>query len=376
MQPRHRPRRGRPGRRPRPLLSSAAFCALLVAALAYGGAVVKPQRVGDAGGAAWGPFLSQRRDSIDVIFFGNSHVFDGVDPAGLWRTAGISSFVHGGPAQRLQVARYYVLESMRTQDPEVVAIEMSALRYSPGSSNRKLHQVNVGYMPMSVNRVRAAFEATPRGDRLGVLLDLWAYHSRWTRLTRRDFDVFGKNLDTAYLKGFVPQFRRRRVAASPYVMTAEERREADIGVDHHLRYLREIVKTCREEGAQVLLFLTPTGSPNRYTYHLERAFEALRGEFDNVRMLDLSEPGAVAGLSYESDFYDAGHLRHSGADKTSATLARYLSRAYGLPGHRSEPEYASWDEDAARRDGLIARRGRPREAAVTPSGRPVSSRRP
>lgn len=336
---------------------SAVFCVLLAAVLSLAGAVLKPGRslLTDEAGAAWTGWLEHEPNSIDVAFFGNSHTFNAVDASVLWRREGISSYVLAGPTQPLEVTKYYVREALRTQDLDVVVVELSSITNDRERFVREFHLINVGYMPWSLNKVGAIAFATPPGERQAAACDLWAYHSRWSELTTRDFQLATKNGGDAFLKGWDPRLTSMEVTATPVD------RERSIDDSHTVRalafnaeHLRDIALTCAENDVRLLLVLTPTGPPRGYSAIFDAATEPLLAEFDHVRVLDLSEPGAVPGISYTTDFYDGGHVSHTGAEKTSRVLAEYLAETYGLTDHRSDPAYARWDADARKRDAFLA----------------------
>jgi len=224
----------------------------------------------------------------------------------------------------LAVSRHYVAEVLRTQRPKVVAFDLSVLSYNERNYVSEFQLINVGYMPRGLNKVRAALVDTPRTDRTGALVDLWAYHSRWHELRPADFNLSARRLDDAFLKGFHPMRRSRPVTAAPRavsppsasILAAEKR---NIGI------LRELGRSCEARDIELLLFLTPTGPPGSYSASLKRTEAALSGEFDNVTFLDLSAPDAVPGLSYGNDFFDGGHLTARGAEKSSKVLAAFLA---------------------------------------------------
>jgi hypothetical protein len=343
------------GRRERWILS-AGFCLILAVVLGLAGAVLKPERSllrGEAG-AAWAGYLAQPRDTVDVVFFGNSHVFDGVDPATIWRTRGITSYVLAGPTQPLEVTKHYVREAFATQHPRVVAVELSSMTYDRDRFVPTFHQINLGYMPWSAEKVQAIIDATPAGQRTGVAVDLWTYHTRWSQLKTRDFDLADKNRSDAFMKGWSPAVRSKPVTPTPFVDPVAEKPRDLAATARNIRQLRDIAETCRDNDAQLVLFLTPTGPPGGYSRFLSRAASSLEAEFDNVSVLDLSAPGAVPGLSYASDFHDGGHLSYTGAEKSSATLARSLSGRFDLTDHRKDPAYLRWDTDANERDRHLA----------------------
>lgn len=340
----------------RRLAASVLFCAILVALLSYASAVLKPTRslLRYDAGAAWDGFLKQPRNSLDVLVFGNSHAFDGVDPTVIWQSRGITSYVMAGPTQPLTVVRRYIAETFRTQKPKVVAVELSLLSYDQHNYNRAYHLVNVGYMPWGVNRLLAGFVDTPRADRTGVLVDLWAYHSRWMQLKPSDFNLAQRDPRDEFLKGFQVFAKSRPVTAtvspasqSDDVLTPAQQANVEI--------LKQIAKLCKAHDVQLLVFLTPTGPPGAYSAALDQAGAQLTSEFDNVKVLDLSVPGAVPGLSYKKDFFDGGHLTTQGAEKDSKVLAAFLARTYGLHGHRGDAAYSGWNQDAKKHDLYVAK---------------------
>lgn len=341
----------------RRLLASLLFCAMLIGEVAYAGAVLRPSRAGAVGGAAWESFLALEENSTDVVVFGASHAFAGIDPAVVWRERGIPSFVHGGPAQMLQVTEYYMRETLRTQRPRVFALEVVSASYSTRTFSPAFHAMNVGLMPWSQNKLAASWFATPADMRINVLVDVWSYHGRWSDLTAADFDLERKRNQAAYLKGFNPTTREEAVPSEPFVRPESDYPIAEAGLDYNREVLRRIAQLCADNDIELLLFLTPTGPPESHSFYLEGAAEEIARDFSNVRVLDLSVPGAVPGLSYETDFRDGGHLNWRGAQKASRAFADYLAATYGLPDRGDDPAYSSWDTDAAGRDDYIESRG-------------------
>jgi hypothetical protein len=335
------------------LIAALAFSAILLGTLSLASAVLKPGRGGEQAGAAWTAYLAQPRNSVDVLFFGSSHVFDGVDPATLWRERGITSFVHGGPTQQLPVMKYYVRESLKTQSPKVIVLEMSTASNVRGKVNPAFHQINVGYMPWGRNKLEAILFETAPGQRTGVAVDLWTYHSRWSQVTRHDLEFWKKNRDAMYLKGFLPKVRSKSVTPTVAQPTPQAKATAEKKLDSFMPDLEAIVSEAEERDIDVLLLLTPTSPIGLYSYQAEEAYRRLSATHDNVRLLDLDRPEAVPGLSYETDFFDGGHLTYRGAEKASAVIARFLAETYGVPDHRGDSAFRYNDADAVARDHYI-----------------------
>jgi hypothetical protein len=329
------------------LASSLLFCAILATLLAYAGAVLKPVN------PLWSGYLQQPRGTVDVLLFGNSHVFDGIDPTVFWERRGVTGYVMAGPVQPPRITQHYVRETLRTQHPKVVLVDMSSLSYDQSNYVKSFQQTNVGYMPWGVNKLRAALVDTPAADRVGVLVDLWSYHSRWTKMHLRDLDLSSHTgPGDATMKGWQPILHAHEITQTQPASTTPSTHTV-AAVDANIPALRSIAQTCRDNGAQLLLILTPTSPPNQYSWQLNRARAALAADYPEVRALDLSIPGAVPGLDWSKDFYDRGHLSYTGSAKASATIADFLARTYHLASHRADPAYAFWNRDAALHDAKL-----------------------
>lgn len=344
----------------RRLLAGVIFTLMLLAETWYAGAVLRPPQADSTGGGAWESLEALAPNSVDVVFYGSSHAYTAVDPAVIWREAGIPTFVHGGPTQRLQVTEYYIRETLRTQRPRVIALEMVSSSYTPRTFKAHFQHYNVSQMPLSANKLAASWLATPPDMRINILFDVWAYHGRWSEIRLDDFKLAEKNAERTYLKGYHPNSKMQSVEATPYVRPPTDNPLANAGVDYNREALRRIAEVCDEHDVELLLFLAPTGPPSAYTHYMMSAAHEMEKHHDNVTVLDLSEKGAVPGLSFKTDFRDGGHLNWVGAEKTSRVLARYLAEHYSLPDRRSEPGRAVWDEDAEARDQYIRELGAPR----------------
>jgi hypothetical protein len=192
---------------------------------------------------------------------------------------------------------------------------------------------------------------------VGVLFDVWTYHTRWAELKPIDFDLSHRvNPRDISMKGFTPLMKTREMTdTEPAHPTLSA---SDISTaTSNLVALDSIAKTCADNHVKLLLILTPTSPPNLNSWRLNLARIHFSQAYPDVHLLDLSQPGAVPGLNFKTDFFDPGHPTYAGAAKVSATLAGYLAQTYGLADHRDDPKYAAWDRDAAVHDRYLRRKG-------------------
>ena len=72
-------------------------------------------------------FLDEKKDSIDVIFAGTSHMTYSVSPMELYEEYGFTSYNLASARQPLAVARYALQIALKTQDPKVFVLDVSSL---------------------------------------------------------------------------------------------------------------------------------------------------------------------------------------------------------------------------------------------------------
>lgn len=282
-------------------------------------------------GSTWESFLQEDEDSVDLLFFGSSLVYCNIVPAVLYEQTGVTAYLMAGPEQTIPITYSYIKETLRTQSPQVIGVEVTGMFYPRYCNYTK---ANLSYMPWSVNRLEATFAAAEAERVPGLLFPLLDYHSRWREVTAGeilthlspDKDCFA---GYTFLDHISPQG-----AVSVRDYSAETENYA-----RNLTYLQKIAALCREEGVELLLFLTPTKGriPAAALEQLKTDIAALPG----VRFADFNEEPEAIGVDDDTDWFDFLHFNFRGAEKFSRYLAAYLEEQYGLPPTQGEDE-ALW----------------------------------
>ena len=74
-------------------------------------------------------FYDVKKDSLDVLFLGSSHLYYGVQPNVLWREYGIAAYDMGSAEQTVASSYFLLKEALAYQKPEVVVLETYYLWY-------------------------------------------------------------------------------------------------------------------------------------------------------------------------------------------------------------------------------------------------------
>lgn len=263
--------------------------------------------------------LREAVQTVDVIVLGDSLSYTSVSPLEMWDRHGFTSYVCGQSGQRIQESYYMLKTAFLTQSPKLVVLESHTL--FGGEHGLKGRMVGVKeavnyYFPLIGNH------------------DIWK-----TLITDQRY------LEENY-KGF--SFRDE---VQPYVngkyMEKTDQEEAITELAEI--YMGKIVDLCRKHGTKILLLSTP--SPINYNYmrhnRLERYARENGIDYLDLNLIDL-------GMDWEEDSLDHGdHLNYYGAEKVTRYLGQYVASHYRLKDRRSNPAYASWNQETA--DYMIKR---------------------
>ncbi len=273
-------------------------------------------------GSTWGPYLKEEKNTIDVLFFGSSITYCDVVPAAIWESSGISSYLMAGPEQTLPISYYYLKESIKTQTPKAVFVEVTGAFFERYQSYTK---VNVGYMPTGVNRLAATFYASERSQWAGLLFPPYNYHSRWDQLTHEDFEIAINGYTADTLAGYT--FLN---TATP--ITAAQPRGEKYDAENYKRnieYLRKIASFCVERDIIPVFYIAPTCWPLSPEHR-----DMLEGDasaIDGAVFIDFNYDEKLPELSPETDYYDLLHFNCYGAEKFSSYLGEVMKEKLDLP---------------------------------------------
>ena len=92
----------------------------------------------------WEQLYKLDKNSIDMVFVGNSHVYNGINPAVIYEHSGIKSFDIATSNQDLFTSYYLLKEFMVRQDPSVVVLDTYGIFQTPFTAPEGFE--NVYYM--------------------------------------------------------------------------------------------------------------------------------------------------------------------------------------------------------------------------------------
>jgi hypothetical protein len=188
------------------------------------------------------------------------------------------------------------------------------------------------------------------------VFDLLYYHSRWHDIDKDSLpyteQLYEEKSRFRY-KGYYVQYGFGVAEVAADYNYADYPSTAEIGelAEKNLQYLMKIIELTQEKG--IGLVLIKTQSERSFDDENEQKLcNAIRrlAENNQIPFFDYNEKEHrdAMGFDFTTDMMDnGGHLNSWGAEKLSKYIATFLKTNYGLPDHRGDPAYSSWDEAAA-----------------------------
>lgn len=318
----------------RRVCGSAAFVLLALLLLAAASVLLRPPQ--ETYGSTWRAWRAEPPNSIDVLYLGSSCAYCDIDPVEIYRNSGLTGYVMGGSEQTMSLTYWYLRQCLETQKPQAVFLEATGVFFQ---RYQGYTQVNVAYMPFTLNRLGAICTAAEPELRPGLLLDLWFYHDRWK-------EPLELQLGPSDYKGFTPV----EGTAEEIVLDSTPRDVAPEQYEENLSWLLRSLELCQEREIPAVVVVNPTYyhcDPEQY----RRLGEDLAAAAPEAVFLDWSAAFGDLDLEPEEHLYDRAHLNRTGAAVYAKGLARFLTGALGLePMAQTGENQAAWDAVLVRRD--------------------------
>lgn len=284
-------------------------------------------------------FYEEPKNSLDVVFMGNSDVYRGISPIVLWDEYGIASYNFVSSGQRMWTAYYLMVECLKYQKPDLIVLNMDSA-FNESSSSESNYRKVFDNMKLSKNKINAITDSSFRNSKkemLTYILPLARFHSRWNELKDYDFqdafksekydfkgmdlcvDVKSYNFDNEYMK--------------------KDHSEEKIG-SKCSKYLEKMVKLCKDNNIELLLIEIP--SAESWSYDLSNKTQEFADKHD-LKFIDMNLNYKDFGFDWKTDTPDGGdHLNVYGAEKVSKYIGKIIQEEYNIPNRKNDENYKSW----------------------------------
>lgn len=298
----------------------------------------------------YGDFYDGNMD-YDVLFFGSSHVLNGIDPMALYGEYGIKSYNMAYQSMSIPASYWIMMNALDYTEPKTVVLDCYLIDHASKivPSNYSSYHIPFDAFDFSMTKAAAAFdllndpilnealtnekisineEKTP----LSFLWNYSLYHSRWNSLTWRDFSPEANIYIT---KGFTLKNGTQQITGT-INLDVEEWKENTIAID----YIYKMIHECKKRDINIVLMYLPClGDQVPFSYRVEKIAEE-----EQVECVNFFKENVV---SYQTDFFDhRGHLNGVGAYKVTTYLGKLFTEQIcrDNTGISTEPD-DMWDQE-------------------------------
>lgn len=254
--------------------------------------------------------MGEKKDTIDVIFLGDSLIYSSISPMEIWNNYGYTTFDCADAAQIIPDTYRYLKFAIENQHPKIIMMEANVMFRNPSKRKTK--------------------------DRLIYFIKQWVpitkYHDNW----KKYIDKLSKNKWINPDKGYKYITNTSSSKNIQYMMYSKLYDEIP---EQNLPYVKKIIKLCKENNVKLVLVSLPTQKAWQYQKHntTEKIAKENDLEFIDLNLVD-------TGINWETDTKDNGaHLNYLGAKKVSDYIGNYLKETNLIIDHRNDKNYKSWD---------------------------------
>lgn len=274
----------------------------------------------------------EHSDSYDVLFFGNSHMANGVFPMELWHDYGITSYNLAGFGLRMPSIYWVMKNALDESEPELVIIDCHNVRAEEKTGRKEMLHASIDHLPLDFDKIRMINDLVEEpGDRMEFIWSFAVYHDRWWDLDQADFER--KNNIQRGAEIALDVVSPRQIVQRPVEIADMD----SVG----LEYLRRMIEECQNRDIEVLLTYLPfPASEQEWEEALYMENIVQEYGISYVNFLDLPV------VDLEVDCSDANsHLNGSGGRKVTDYIGQYIREHYNINDCRGDEAYAGWEED-------------------------------
>lgn len=324
------------------------FCVCFLLLFSWFSALLKPVWTDWNNYGTVNGFYEQPDNTVSTVFLGASVIANGFIPIELYRDYGICAYNLGTEEQPM-LASYYWLQyaySLHPDTLQVVVLDVSMLRRTPDEAFFKKSIEGIYNKKIKLNGVY--YYTNDLYDYISNTCSLFAYHDRWSELSKRDYTQNSYMIDKA-IRGYNFETYRyydsdnyNRLDVPSYFY------DENVGSltldDFSLECFDDIVGFCEKNGIKLVLIKTPVIVSWSSEAHLAVKYLADKYQLD---FFDFNYEPYIDEIGYNLaiDSSDEKHMNYYGAHKLTNWVGNYLSEICGVPDVRDNDRYDFLDAE-------------------------------
>lgn len=291
----------------------------------------------------------EKKDTIDVIFLGNSHANQAFLPMELWEEHGYTAYSMTMMSQTFPLVYYCAEDAIRLQHPEILVVDLFAATSFDNDFDNMHKTIDNLLFP---TRMKAIDEFVPEDKKTEYMFPLYLYHDRWDELRKKDvipyflryMPILNPHKGAAMVSGHTPCNKPENAIQCAYSGECSELSEES------LYWYNRLKELCQSNNTELLFVVVPYEAPVECTEDATitqmKLFNATEQWClqNDVGYLNLFRNVDEMGFDFSTDLADVSHLNVLGAKKVTDFVGSYLLTHYEITDNRSNEALSKkWD---------------------------------
>ena len=260
-------------------------------------------------------------DSLDVIVYGSSRAWKGVDTGVMYKDYGLEAYNYSANWLSLNTTLLFLQNSLKSQKPKVACIETGLVDQIEKDVDLDGQIYCTRYMRASKEKrefLKTCFGNNPERY-LSYYFPLIMFHDNWSSISKENF-IKPDTERFINSRGFYSTNGSEPFDAPDYLNFVQEDLSAE-----SIETLDEMVSVCKANNIHVIFFTCPYADQYHYSDALKKYSE--KNGCDYINLFEYTDE---MGLDFSEDLKDSGHLNDKGAAKTASFLAKYIMEKYSI----------------------------------------------
>ena len=308
-----------------------AVSVLLLLAMVLGGAAFSGRLLRLEDGARVESFFAQDTE-YDVLFFGSSHMVNGIYPMYLWQAYGIPAYNLAGHGCRPSMAYWVLKMALKYHKPQAAVLDVLFCWEESSELSTSLAHNILDPFPASLTKTQAIWDLySADKDRAELLFPLDVYHNRWKELDSAMVrKALGEPVEPLPEKGAESRIYVNGAEES-YVLTGPEEQAEDFTLE--MDYIQKFITLCQENDIVPIITYLPCETSVWSQKCCNRAMDMAKAQ--GALTLNLEYENSLNNLTDWADGPD--HVNPAGARKLTDAVGQFLQDSLSLPDRREEP---------------------------------------
>lgn len=316
------------------------YIAIIMITVLVFGRLGKVLEANHDGNQAMNGFYKLDRNTVDVMFYGSSHIYAGVNTVSLWDEYGIAAYDLAGTMQTLWNSYYNMEETLKYQTPKVMVVDVYGALIEEEYYTSTNVIKNASSMRFSTNKIKNIWSSVTHEEFLSYLLSYPLMHDSYREITKGNYVRGSDKIGGKWYKGFNPSFAITVYDKLPEVTEITEKKQPS---EKNKKYLEKMVEMAQKQQIELVFIVVPYEGWQEKDESIYAWIEEFAADND-IRFFNGNRNLDKMGFDSATDYAEASHLNYSGACKFTHYFGHWLKENYELKDHRGEELYQSWQE--------------------------------